>query len=481
MKLILSVLSIDKSSNIPVYLQIVNQIIQAIQQGILKPGYKLPGSRTLSSAIDLNRNTLVAAIDELQSQGWIETLPAKGSIISSKLPEIHPRPWSAKVSPKYKNSPLRTFQNNQQTYLTSSHQFKYHFDDGLPDIRLAPLDKLGRYYKSFLVAPQKKSFMYYDTHLAGSLLLRNALKDFLFESRGIECSVEEIMITRGAIMAFYLMAQLLIEPGDLVLAGDSSYLIVEQIVKKRGGRIKQIKVDQDGLDVSRIEKIAKKEAIKLIYTVPHHHYPTTVSLSPKRRIQLIQCAQKYGFAVIEDDYDYDFHYSGSPILPLKSADPFGHIAYVSSMSKTLAPAFRMGFMVAPKHLIENACRVRRFIDRQGDNILERSVAMLFKEGDIRRHHRKSLIAYQKRRDLSCLLLKKHLGNLLEFDVPEGGLAIWTKWDPKFDLSGFRERVIEKGCYLSKADKFSSNNIRMGFASMNEEEITKAVKILKSCI
>ena len=154
---------------------------------------------------------------------------------------------------------------------------------------------------------------------------------------------------------------------------------------------------------------------------------------------------------------------------------------MSSLSKTLAPAFRMGFMVGPKKFIENAGKTRRFIDRQGDNILERAVAMLFVEGDIRRHHRKSLIAYKQRRDLLSHLLKKYLGDVVEFDVPEGGMAIWVKWDPKIDLNKVRDSAKSKNCYITGPEKFSENSIRMGFASMNAKEIEKAVKILSCCI
>jgi GntR family transcriptional regulator/MocR family aminotransferase len=253
-----------------------------------------------------------------------------------------------------------------------------------------------------------------------------------------------------------------------------------------GAELVTLPVDAQGICVERIEEICQKYPIRMLYVTSHHHYPTTVSLSAERRVLLLQLAEKFNFLILEDDYDYDFHYASRPILPLASADRQGLVVYVGSLCKTIAPAIRIGYVVAAQDLIEELGYLRRIIDRQGDPALEQAVAELFTEGDIKRHLKKTLKIYHRRRDFFCDLLQKELPNDLTWQMPEGGMALWAIFDHKIHLPNLAQKATELNFLLNDGKNHNPlnkqlNATRLGFASLNLEELEQSVALLKRLI
>jgi GntR family transcriptional regulator/MocR family aminotransferase len=200
-------------------------------------------------------------------------------------------------------------------------------------------------------------------------------------------------------------------------------------------------------------------------------------------MKLLQLAREHRFCILEDDYDYDFHYNSNPILPLASADAGNNVIYVGSLSKVFSPALRIGYVVAPAPIIQAMANLRRIIDRQGDNLLESAVAALFQEGEMRRHLKKAQKKYHARRDLFCEMLQNNLGNYLEFVKPTGGLAVWAKLNADIPLAELATRCRQNGLWISDGLQYGKelNATRLGFASTNEEEITRGMAILKQQI
>jgi len=287
-------------------------------------------------------------------------------------------------------------------------------------------------------------------------------------------------------MAFYLIFKVLLKEGDKVIIGDVSFKVANRLVEMNQGELVRVPVDKEGIDVDAIEKNCRKTPIKAVFVMPHHHNPTTVTLTAKRRMQLLMLAEKYRFAIIEDDYDYDFHFERSPILPMASSDTVGSVIYVGSLSKTIAPGLRTGYIVAPKNLIAAISQISRNMDCHGNHALERAIAILYQDGEIKRYHKKSLVVYHKRRDLFCQLLKEQLGDLVQFEIPKGGLAVWVKFDEKYLAEEIKQRALELGLRLPKSifkniNGEKINAIRMGFASLEEEEMREAVALLQQAI
>ena len=178
-------------------------------------------------------------------------------------------------------------------------------------------------------------------------------------------------------MAINLAAKLLIEPGDHVIVGEPSYFGASITFKQNGGILNRVQVDEQGMDVDRVEKLCRTKKIRLVYVIPHHQHPTTVTMPPERRLKLLKLAEEYKFAIIEDDYDYDFHYASSPMLPMASLDEHGSVIYIGTLTKTFAPAVRVGFMVAPENFINFAAGLRRTMDWQGDPLMEVALLELY--------------------------------------------------------------------------------------------------------
>jgi GntR family transcriptional regulator/MocR family aminotransferase len=202
-------------------------------------------------------------------------------------------------------------------------------------------------------------------------------------------------------------------------------------------------------------------------------------------MKLLQLIREQNLPVIEDDYDYDFHYNRSPILPLASADHNGNVVYIGSLTKTLAPSVRMGYMVAGANFIKEAAHLRRLLDIRGDDVFEEAFAVLFANGTMQRHFKKSVKLYQQRRDLLCEGLQE-IAPYISFTKPAGGMAVWAKFNKKISLPDVAHRAAAQGLFMSDGSIYNYGNenynaLRIGFASLNEKEIEEAVSILKKVL
>lgn len=486
---IIRLLTIDKHQSVPVYLQIANGIIGIIKQGMLKPGMPLPTSRALATALQIHRKTVLAAYDELLAQDWVESYQRKGLYVSQNLPDIKPRQMAASgAAAAY---PVRAaFAVHQRKFLYESVyspvRERLVFNDGFPDTRLAPVELLIREYRRYANYKFTSRFLSYGPE-QGSEHLRVELAKFLNETRGLQASPSNILITKGVQMALYLTSHVLLEKGDQVVVGEPGYVGASHVLAEAGAVINLVPVDEDGIDVDAVEALCHRKKIRLLYIIPHHHNPTTVTLTPARRMQLLELAKKYQFAVLEDDYDFDFQYASSPILPLSSIDYYGNVIYVGSFCKTIAPAIRIGFMVAPENMIREATRLRRLIDRQGEQLLEEAIANLLQNGDISRHLKKANKIYHARRDLLCSLLQEELGRQLRWTVPDGGFAVWAQYIGKTTARAVAENARALGLSVSSGEEYyhvlpaRPNAVRLGFASLNEREMKEAVSLLKKAV
>jgi GntR family transcriptional regulator / MocR family aminotransferase len=482
-----TIIVLQKDCDTPVYLQIANSIIQEMKKGRIGPSIKLPGTRQMSELLEVHRKTLVRAYEELDAQGWIEMRPSKGTFTSKALPEINPRRFNIKTEkrnsfPTETGYHVRINNNIRKPALPFRNITGFH--DG-PDVRLMPVNELSRTYKSILSRTVNLNYMSY-VETAGVQKFREVLSEYLNTSRGLQTSFENIMITRGSQFGLYLITCVLFSKAENIIVGNTNYYYADHCFQNAGMHLVRVLVDEWGIDVEAIEKICRKKKIKAVYITSHHHYPTTVTLIASRRIKLLELSEKFGFIIIEDDYDYDFHYLSSPILPLISADQKGMVIYIGTLSKTIAPAIRTGYVVAPPNLLLELARLRQIIDTQGDPIIELALAEMFSDGEIRRHMKKALNEYHRRRDFLCDLLANQLSESIEFKIPDGGLAIWAKFNRSVPLPALTEKLKAQGLILSNGlihntGSVSLNSTRMGFAWMNEKEAEIAVGKLTKTI
>ncbi|NND33088.1 MAG: PLP-dependent aminotransferase family protein [Saprospiraceae bacterium] len=268
--------------------------------------------------------------------------------------------------------------------------------------------------------------------------------------------------------------------------GDLSWESAKINFLYHGIHLVKVRIDSDGLNVDHLEEICQQKKIKLVFVTPHHQYPTTAIMPAYRRIKLLQLAQQFGFLIFEDDYDYDFHFSRHPIMPLASAFHQRQVLYAGSFTKAISPVFRVGYLVGSKEQIDLLCHVRRLVDRQGDTIQELALNEILKTGIIQRYLRKNRRIYQLRRDCFISLLSNHLADFVSYSKPEGGMAIWTKFRSDIDLAGLAKKALNHDLYFQDGTQFHSSPdgihcTRLGFASSSVEELTHAVEILSDLV
>lgn len=474
----------DRKCTQALYLQLANQIIQLIKDQTLVSKTKLPGSRTLAAQLNVHRKTIVACYEELLLQGWVESIPKKGTFVHRNLPVLEQKRLNNAIVTEAKTNTGFSFYKKQDLPKlgTIKEDKIIYLNDGISDVRLTPIDEIARTYRRISAKKSIYNHLAYGSTF-GNETLREVLVNYLNFTRGLHITKENVLITRGSQMGIWLSAQLLLQNEDCIIVGNTNYMSADVTFINQQATLKRVSVDKNGLNTNEIEKICKQQIIKAVYVTSHHHHPTTVTLSAERRIHLLNLAKQYNFAIIEDDYDYDFNYNHAPILPLASHDTNGNVIYIGSVCKTVAPVFRIGYLIASKEFVDEAAKLRGFVDRQGDAILELTFANFIKSGDLDRHIRKVMKIYKQRRDLFCKLLKEELGAFFEFEIPKGGMAVWVKlhldysWATIFEIAKNHQLEIGNWQRYDYAN-LNHNCIRIGFAAYNDEEIYELINRFK---
>ena len=474
----------DKTSTTSVYIQIAQQIINAIQRSYLKEGTALPGTRIFSQLLRVHRNTAVAVYEELAAQGWVEIIPNKGTFV------LFPKPKTAKIKAitnqvedayRYPKKTGFPFQTSFHLVATDTYSdAKYILNDGQPDLRLHPIHEFSKWYsasmkrKSLITKWNSSSKTKYAT-------FENQLCNFLNATRGFHITPDNLVSTRSTEMSLYVISRLLIQRKDVVLVGNLSNYNANMIFQEVGADIKTIPTDANGLDVNYIEKHFTKGKIRCVYVCANRDYPTTNTLSAERRLQLLLLAKRYQFAIIEDDFDYDFQLEGSAMVPMASSDANGMVIYLGKLGQSLFPSFQTGFVVAPENIISEAKNYLQILDKQGDLIQEQLLSELIYEGEIHRLLKKNTVIYKKRRDYTFDCLKHYFNDLIQIKKPSGGLAIWIEFTSSISLVQLAEHVLKLDVFLPKTLLYQDKNtcaIRFGFGHLNEEEIEIVVSRLK---
>jgi len=477
---------LERRAGVPLITQIARAIESDIRRGRLRPGDPLPGTRTLARALGVQRLTLVSAFDDLVAEGWLVTHRARGTFVSNDLPDPKPRRFAPQRSPATL-SPRVGFDLLSAPNTERPHDVPHGsllFAPARVDVRLAPGDLIGRAYRRAIGARGGSLLSYANPE--GHPKLREALATMLAHTRGIAATASNIIVTRGSQMALALLARALINPGDVIAVEQLGYGPAWEAFRQAGAKIVGVPLDSDGLRIDALERVIAEHGVRALYVTPHHQFPTTVTLSAGRRLKLLELARTHRFAIIEDDYDHDFHYDGRPVLPLASADPAGVVAYIGTLSKVVAPGLRIGYVAAPTPLIERLAAHRSYIDTQGDQVLELALAELLEEGSIQRHIRRVRREYRDRRDALVAVLLAELGDQLAFEVPAGGIALWVRARKGLDVDAWARSARTKGAVIVTAAAYTLDGrpqpyVRLGFASLDASELREGVRRLAASI
>jgi len=465
--------ALDPRREQPLFLQLASTIADGIRRGRLKAGDPLPGTRELAESLAVNRNTIVAAYNELLAEGLVSTRVGGGTFVEPLAATVS-APQTTTAMPTFAVAPplQRTLQSKPLApgALTLA--------SGMPDARLFPARVLARAFRRAIEHRGRALLTYADA--CGHVRLRTELSAMLSRTRGLPATPDNLMVTRSIEQAIDLVARTLLVPGDVVVVEAFGYPPAWNVLRLAGARLVPLPLDDDGLNVDALETLLGHERVRAVFLTPHHQFPTTIVMSSQRRLQLARLALEHRFAIIEDDYDHEFHYAGKPVLPIASGVGRANTVYVGSLSNLLAPGISTGFVVAPAPVFARLASLRAASDARGDVAMECALAELFEDGELLRHMRRMRRIYASRSDALVDALRRRVGGALEFRVPEGGLAVWTRADPAIDVAAWMQAGEREGVRFASAQPYDFHLrerafMRLGFGYHDEAELDEAAR------
>lgn len=486
-------LDLDASAEKTSYRKIVDGLASAIRSGRLEPGAALPGTRELAQLLDVNRKTVILAYDEAIAKGWLVSQARRGTFVSDLLEPPAPARASRR-KPAAGKAPLPFAPDfivpALPSYFDDLHlpaaragrdQATMYFDNGAPDHRLLPQTVLHRYYRHAMKSAFKSNWVKYG-NLASAEKLRAALAQMLRTTRSLAVAPDNICLTQGTQMALHLAASALIRPGDVVLVERLSYPPAWAIFRALGAQIEVVDIDRHGCQVDQIEALCTRHAVRLIYVTPHHQFPTTVSMRADRRQKLLSLAARHRFTIIEEDYDHEYHFEGRPFLPLASDASQANVIYIGSLSKLLGSSFRCGFIVAPANLVAALEQNLLLMSTQSDAVMQKMLADLIDDGELGKHLRRASRFYRQRKEVLMSCLTDAFGERIRVHAPQGGLALWVEFAPDIKVAALVRNAAARQLFVRDGRQFSpldrpENAVRLGFASMDEDELAQAVQRL----
>jgi GntR family transcriptional regulator/MocR family aminotransferase len=467
-------MEVDRGAELPPFLQIARSLSADILRGRLRPGDRLPGSRRLARSLQVHRNTVLAALGELTAEGWLEATPGRGTFVARGI--VHPGTRPLRRAPA--RLPFALPEAPAVYRPPSLPPGTLNLSSGAPDVRLVPAKAIGRAYRRALALRGADLLAYGDPEGHGAL--RAALASMLASTRGLAAAPDDVLVTRGSQMALTLVARALLRRGDGVAVEALGYRPAWEAFRAAGAAVCPVPVDRDGIDVDALARLARRTKLRAVYVTPHHQYPTTVTLKARRRLALLALAREQRIAIVEDDYDHEFHYDGAPVLPLASSEHAGLVAYVGTLSKIVAPGLRIGYVVAPPALLHNVAALRSLLDIQGDQATEAAVATLIEDGELQRHVARVRRVYANRREILANSLRRTFGDEVEFTPAPGGMALWVRLRMRVDVEAWARRSLRHGVswYTGRRYAFDGEPkpfARFSFAWLDEAELVEAVR------
>ncbi|HYK91764.1 MAG TPA: PLP-dependent aminotransferase family protein [Acidobacteriota bacterium] len=481
---------VDPGGESPMYRQIEEFLRQSIISGTMAPETRLPATRRLARDLGINRITVQNAYAELEADGLIFTRTGSGTYVLPPLP-LAPIPKSEPDAPwplwqleAVARSGLAHSTAPDELLRAARHPHPISLAGGCGDSRLFPAEDYRRVIQSVL-RRDGVAAMEYGDH-AGYLPLRSTIAQIL-TSQGIPARPENLLITAGSQQALALVTQMLLRPGDAVVAENPTYAIALDLFRALGLKIVGVPMDASGMQVDKLEKVLQQHHPKLVYTIPNFHNPTGSCMSVQRRRQLIALSDRYNIPILEDDYVGDLRYEGRAQPALKSIDPGGRVLYVSTFSKMLMPGLRVGFLAAEGPFYESLVKYKRVNDLTTSSLHQRALEAYVTVGRYQSHLRRTSLIYRKRRDALICAVDRYLPAAISLDPPQGGLFAWMRLPGDLSAETLLLLACKEGVAFAPGGAFfpqdsdGDHYLRLNFVSQPPEETEEGIKRLGKAI
>jgi len=477
-------LSLDPRSATPLHRQLYEGIRDAVLTGRLSAGARLPSTRALAADLDISRNTVAGAFDQLLAEGYIEGRPGAGTFVARELPDELLRVSPAVRGPSRTRMPAprlsargRMLAATPVAPAAREGAAPCAFRPGIPALDEFPRDLWSRIAARQYRQSRFDIFSYGNP--AGHPPLRRAIAEYLRAARGVNCSWEQVIVTSGSQQALDLAARVLLDPGETAWVEDPGYFGARGAWTAAGIRCVPVAVDAEGLSITQGEQLAPQA--RMTYVSPSHQYPLGVTMSLARRMALLAWARRHEAWIAEDDYDSEFRYAGRPLAALQGLDTAGRVIYIGTFSKVLFPALRLGYMVVPSGAVDAFAGARALADRHPPGPSQALVAEFISAGHFARHIRRMRTLYAERQSALLAAAQREWRGLMEVEPADAGMHLMA-WLPR--MSNDRDvsnRAAAAGIVAPPLSAYCHHAgvappaLLLGYAALNVRKIQESVR------
>jgi GntR family transcriptional regulator/MocR family aminotransferase len=457
------------------YRQIYEGYRAAILQGRLIPGQRLPSSRALAHELGVSRLPVVNAFEQLLHEGYIVARVGCGSFVASSIPRELPR------TPDWE--PLKAAGRSATSAALPTGRPEQHTSLAPFRLSLPALDEFPHKTWMRLVARQARrmtpALMGYGDP-AGYPPLRALIADYLRTARAVRADPDQVLIVAGSQMALQLCARALLRAGDEVFVEEPGYPGAKAALTATGATLRPIAVDGDGLVVDQMTPRSRRAPV--VYVTPSHHYPLGIPMSASRRLELLDWARRHQAWIIEDDYDSEYRFASRPLGALQGMDSGSHVIYVGTFSKVLFPSLRIGYLVAPRRLIDAFRHHRDALDLFSPTLYQMVLADFLAEGHFARHLRRMRGIYQRRRDALVAGIERLMPDALTIVNADAGMHLTASLHERVDDAELARQAAARGINLTALSACYSRTparggLVLGFGGSTESALTHALERL----
>ncbi|MCM3759917.1 PLP-dependent aminotransferase family protein [Alkalihalobacillus oceani] len=468
-----------KSSSTPLYLQIVNYIRNKIMSGEWTIGTKLPSQRQLAACFEVNRSTVITALQELIAEGLLEAKTGSSTFVANNTWNV--LATSSPNWPEYVQAGIHQPNRSliQQINKAEAEPATLRLGTGELGSELIPTDEM----KQMLISKQHQSLSLGYEEPKGNAQLRETLSRYL-RKKGIQASPSSILIVSGGLQALQLIAWGLLRKGSVILHEAPSYLNSLSMFESVGIRGVGIPLDRHGLQMESLVRLKRQHDAALLYTIPSFHNPTGAVMSEERRKQLTEIAHRETLPLIEDDVYGDLWFEDAPPPPLKADDRGGNVLYLGSVSKALSPGLRIGWLVGPEQVIDRLADIKMQTDYGSSSLSQAVVNQWIQSGKYDDHLSQLRVSLLKRRNLTLDILRHCLSDCCTWNIPAGGFYIWLRLQKRFSARKLFQLALQKGILLNPGsvyDKMDDSHIRLSYAYPSESELVQGLQRLAQLI
>jgi GntR family transcriptional regulator/MocR family aminotransferase len=454
---VVTLVPIDASSDVPLHEQIYRALRDVIVSGRLPTGARIPSSRMLADELRVSRNTVLAAFQQLTSEGYLDSRVGGGTYVAPVLPD---EALSVRNHVPIKHTNEISLPMSKRGRILASADVEWAttqrrsvaFRLGSPAVDLFPFELWARITTKVLRRRSPQIFGYGDPH--GYSRLRREIASYLISARGVRCEPEQIFIVEGSQVSLDLSVRLLLDPGDTVWFEEPGFAGARAVLQGNGANIVPVPVDDEGISVDAGKELGSPP--RLIYVTPSHQFPLGVAMSPERRHTLVQYAAKVGAWILEDDYLSEFRYRGRPLQALQGIDHDGRVIYMGTFSKMMFPAIRLGYMVVPRALIPAFTAARAAAGLHASTPTQAIVAEFMSEGHFVRHLRRMRNLYWERQEVLLKAAAAELKGLLTLNPVDAGMHITG-----FLSEGFDDRQVEEAARAAGIETVALSSAYLG--------------------